>query len=164
MNLGNINLLGGRFEEAERWFRRIQPGQAGFVRAQLWIVMAYVGSDRYDDALPIARESYAVMKGAPIAAFLLGIITICTGNEDEGHALLKPLLGTNLPLWSQATTRGFLGDETGMFADLERALVERSDWTYSLPRHPWLRRWRDDPRFHGVVAKLGLPGPTDPLA
>jgi tetratricopeptide (TPR) repeat protein len=162
MNLGIINYLGWRFEEAGRWFDAALTMQPGFERARTWRALAFSATDRHDEALAILRDVYAASSG-PLTTFLLGTVAMRAGNVVEGRGLLEPLLGTTLPAWNQAIILGALGDEAGLFAALERALVEKSDWTYTLTRQPSFRPWHGDARFKRVVASLGLPGPDVPL-
>lgn len=163
MNLGIISLLNDRIDEAETWFRRVVAMQPDFDRAKSFLAASLMLQAKHDEARALLEETLVRTNGHPIFAWGLGIAHSLAGRQAEARALLDPLNRGTFPAMYRGIALGLLGEEDAMFAALEQAVDERSDWMYSLSRQPWLAAWRGDPRFERVVARLALPDSSLPL-
>jgi serine/threonine-protein kinase len=165
MNLGIVNLLAWRFEDAANWFRAALAMQPHFERAKLFLSMVLLTYGHEEEALTIAREAHAQTKGAPMFAWGLGMAEIAAGHFERARETLAPVLSSaSFPALYRGMALAALGDDSAMYAALEQAVNERSDWTYALARHPWLRPWHGEPRFQAILGRLHLPDPSGPLA
>jgi len=119
--------------------------------------MTLLLSEQHDEALAVTRDAYAQANGNAMFAWGLGMAHMAAGQADAGRALLAPLNARSFPALYRGMAHGALGENAHMYDALEQAVAERSDWTYALSRHPWLRPWHGEARFAAIVTQLGLP-------
>ena len=61
-------------------------------------------------------------------------------------------------LASAALVLAALGDKDAMYATFERAIDAREPYAiWYLNAVPWLRTWRQEPRYQALLARMGLP-------
>ncbi|HEY0970539.1 MAG TPA: protein kinase [Gemmatimonadales bacterium] len=157
MNLGIIHYLSGDMVAAESEFRGVLAMQPGFIRGRAFLGAALSLQGRMDEA--IAELDLAVKEGgpAPIYMWPLGIGYAMAGRTEEARRILDPISASSFPALYRAQSHAALGETEQVFAALEQAIAEHSDWMYSVRQQPLLRHLNGDPRFESVIASLGLP-------
>ena len=163
MNIGIINWLNDRPEEAEASFRLVQAMQPGFIRGATFLAASLTTQSRFDEASALLEELHARAPGDMAVLWNLGVAYARMGRADDARRALSGTTQAFSGMY-EAISHDVLGEEAAMFAALERGIQNRSDWMYSLPRQPFLSRWRADPRFLAIVARLHLPDPGTPIA
>jgi Tfp pilus assembly protein PilF len=157
MNLGIIQFLSGRTEAAESEFRRVLEMQPDFLRARSFLGATLMIQGQYEEAISILETLRKAGERTPMYIWPLGVAYAMAGKMNEAHELLDPIHRSKFPPLYKAIGHKLLGEMDMVFPALEQGITERSDWMYSLNTQPWLLDLHDDPRFHAVVAKLGLP-------
>jgi tetratricopeptide (TPR) repeat protein len=157
MNLGIINYLSGDLPAAEAKFRRVLEMQPGFLRGYTFLGSALSLEGRHDDAVRTLERLVERGNHAPIYTWTLGVAYALAGRLEEAHVILDSINHSSFPAIYRAMAHEALGERAAVVPTLERGLVERSDWMYSLGTQPLLRSLKGDPEFEVVVAKLGLP-------
>ena len=92
---------------------------------------------------------------------MLGLAYALAGRKDEANKILNELLELNKQRY--VTPAAFanlyigLGNKDEAFVWLEKAFQERSNYLAYLKVFPILDPLRSDPRFAGLVQRVGLP-------
>ena len=163
MNVGIIQWLNGRGEDAVRSFQAIVDREPHFARAVGFLAATHTSLGRHDRAIPLLEELLARDPKDVAARWALGVTYAGGGRTDDARRMFADT-GANFPGLYVAIGHGLLNEEDAMFAALEEAIRTRGDWTYTLAQQPWFRPWHGDPRFTRLVAMLRLPDASAPIA
>jgi TolB-like protein/tetratricopeptide (TPR) repeat protein len=132
---------------------------------QLGQVLTALGE--YGKAISTLEALAAASQRNPRVLGPLGYVYALSGRPDDAAAVAAELEALAASAFVPATTialiHGGLGDMDIMFQWLDRAFEERDPLLTSLAVHPASDMARDDPRFHPLLAALGL-GPRSPSA
>jgi TolB-like protein/tetratricopeptide (TPR) repeat protein len=121
------------------------------------LAFAYSSMGRHEDAIAASRRT---AEYAPPRTFSLGIAYALAGRVDEAREVLETIKKrppTSYNMWARAMVEMYLGDNDGFFASIAHE-----------PHHafvPWVRvepamvRFKDDPRYAQLFARLKLPLP-----
>ena len=119
---------------------------------------AYSSMGKHDDAIEASRRA---AEYAPPRTFTLGIAYALAGRIDEARGVLETITRrqpTSYNMWARAMLQMYLGDNDEFFKSI----------AYE-PHHafvPWVRvepamiRFKDDPRYPQLFARLKLPPPA----
>ncbi len=148
-----------RFDEAIESFRSASQMDPNFSMAHFRLGLAYEQKGMFDDALKELQASLQISGDRDVVA-ALGHVNALMGNKTEAFAALEEL--TNLskrryvPAYDLAILYGALGSIDEALNWLERASAERSYWLIYASVDPRLDPLRPDPRFAGILARVGL--------
>lgn len=162
VNLGTVCLFGGRLPEAERHYRQAVAMEPRFESAQTWLALALAGQGKEEEALVHGRISVALNESDPAAEAVFAIIYGLLGRKEDASAILDRHLTAMaaVPLFV-AFVYAVLDRDEDVFEWLERAVVARGHWMYSIAGQPAFRRYREHPRFLALLDRLGLPRPVE---
>ncbi|MEP6509388.1 MAG: protein kinase, partial [Gemmatimonadales bacterium] len=135
MNLGILHFFAWRHEEAVTEFRRVLEKDPGFVRAYAFLSSSLSFSNRHEEAIDIARAGVDLSNQHPMLLFALGVCLARGRPVAEARKVLEPIIPDVPPMY-QAVSYAALGEESMAIETLEKAQDSRSDWMYSVPRHP----------------------------
>ena len=148
-----------RLDEAERAIRRaidLQP-VAPLYHGTLSIIEIQRGNA--DAALAVAQQESPVV-WQDIALALARQIAVDRSAADSAvRALIAKDAGTSA--YQIAEVYALRGDANETFAWLERAWASRDPGIATLLYDPFIRRYKDDPRFTAFCRKVGLPAPAE---
>ncbi len=151
----------GRAEEAVEELRKVVAIDTTFVANNEYLGTAYVALRRYAEAVPVLRRAVdpAVRQSSPLG--ILGFALAKSGRRAETQEVLRELLerqrrGYIAPT-SLAVLHAGLGDTTGTFAWLQRALEGRDPFLiYNFVSDPIMAPFRRDPRGQAILRAMGL--------
>ena len=151
----------GRAEEAVEELRKVVAIDTTFVANNEYLGTAYVALGRYAEAVPVLRRAVdpAVRQSSPLG--ILGFALAKSGRRAEAQEVLRELLerqrrGYIAPT-SLAVLHAGLGDTTGTFAWLQRALEGRDPFLiYNFVNDPIMAPFRRDPRGQAILRAMGL--------
>jgi TolB-like protein/DNA-binding winged helix-turn-helix (wHTH) protein/Flp pilus assembly protein TadD len=132
----------------------------GFLYA--FLGMGYQGTGKRAEAIPEYQKVVAMSNGDPHPSALLASAYAVSGRRPEAEKLLRDLerkskVGYVSP-YLIATVYAALGDKDKAFQFLEKAYQERSgELTWDLRADSRIDNLRSDPRFEGLVRRIGLP-------
>ena len=112
------------------------------------------------EAIMELRECVRLSEGNSVCQALLGHALARGGQVTEARQVLQQLQAVAqsryIPPLNHAFVHLGLGEVDEAFAFLEQAYDERSSWLVSLNVEPLFDPIREDPRFTGLVARVGL--------
>lgn len=155
MNLGIVQFLAWRHEEAVTEFRRVIEKDPGFVRAYAFLASSLSFLNRHDEAVAVARDGAGRSNQHTMLLMPLGVCLARAGQLAEARKVLEPVL-TEIPPVYRAAAYAALGEESAALDMLDTATDERSDWMYSVGRQPWFGEYHSNPRFFRLLENLGL--------
>jgi len=129
--------------------------------AYFWLARIYTDEARYADAERALRSIGTLRTWTPAMA-VRGYLYGRTGRVEEARGVLaefEALIanGRYASGYAVAVVHAGLGDRAAALSALERAYGERSHWLVWLKRDPRWDEIRSDPRFCGLVDRVGLP-------
>jgi Flp pilus assembly protein TadD len=122
-------------------------------RFDLGITLARRGV--FEEAVAEIRRGIAITGEKPRPLAALAWVLAAAGRTAEATALLDTL--GEAPAFTRALVRVALGQPEEAFAELERALARHEDALVSLLVNPRVDPLRADPRFAGLLRRIGLP-------
>jgi TolB-like protein/tetratricopeptide (TPR) repeat protein len=150
-----------RYDEAIAQARSALEIDSTFSRAHFWVGMASEQLARPADA--IREFETTISFGGPASIYLaaLGHAYGVAGQRDKALAVLADLQtrakSRYVSALDIATVYLGLGDTDATFAWLERAVQTRASALVYLAVDPRYDAVREDPRFRGLVRRIGLP-------
>ena len=149
-----------RLEDAEVAIRRAIDLQPGGVRLHFVLSEIEIRRGNAQAALAAAKQEPpgSVFRDAALVKALQ------SGNDRAAADLaLKNLLdkGASWDPYDVAQIYAMRNDADKTFEWLDRAWTYRDPSIHYLPYDPFIRRYKDDPRFIGYSRKVGLPVPGD---
>jgi tetratricopeptide (TPR) repeat protein len=117
----------------------------------------------YDAAVEALEEASRLSGGASRMVADLGSAYALRGDRDRARALLDRLRelssqGVHVSRYEYSVVHAGLGEFDQAIRELEAALEERTWQVVNMNIDPMLRPVRDDPRYPGLVRRMGLPG------
>lgn len=153
-----MDVFTGRLEDAEAQGKRALNIDPSFSLARNWVSWAYTAQHRYAEAAAVLGPDTQGLD--VIRSDALAYAYAMEGRVADARALLGKLVerarqehGLEFMVASEYAA---LGDAEGMVPWMERAFSERIGALLLLRLHPKFDRVREDPRFHGFVARVGL--------
>jgi TolB-like protein/Tfp pilus assembly protein PilF len=154
--------LARRYDDAIEQLQRIIEMEPNFLAARSVLGSVLVQKGLYDEAIAQYVKVMDLIKGAAMVETSVKAVMAHafarSGKERESMDLLEAVIqaGTASP-HSIAGVYAALGDNDSAFAWLEKACEQRDIQMVSLKVDPSLDGVRTDPRFAGIVRRVGLP-------
>jgi len=121
----------------------------------------YVSRGMYRESLPELEKYSALSRGRAMSLALLGYAHARLGERSQALRVLRQLEAASkqsyTPAFSFAVVYAGLGEKDQAFAWLEKAYGERTSRLGYLKVEPLWDPLRTDPRFAGLVRRIGLP-------
>ena len=121
------------------------------------LAIAYVHSDRFDEAIAAQRRAVELAQEAPFMKAVLAWTLAAAGHTEEARTLKGELEEgglVRLSSYQLATLELVLGDREGALARLQQACDERDPWVVLLKIDPMLDALRDLPQFRVLVERV----------
>jgi eukaryotic-like serine/threonine-protein kinase len=165
LSIGPINLLGVNYyfqrdydKSLEQWHKSLKINPSSSI-AQFNLFHVYVGKKSYDKAVGALQEQFrlegktqkadAISQSYKSAGFAAALQTMIKIDERSSSRDYDP--------FEVATAYSFLGDKGHAFVWLDKAVDARSSLVIPLNVDPTWDNIRSDPRFAGIVRRIGLP-------
>ena len=153
--------LARRDDEALTIARRAVEIDPGFGLAYQRLGQIYLQKDMYSEAISALTRAVDLGSRGQLSLGTLACAYAESGNKDEARKLLAELSavpnGHYVSSYILATVHLSLGDREAALDLLEKAYDERSIDMLSIKVDPKVDSLRGEPRFQGVVRKLGIP-------
>lgn len=170
LSLAVNSIVGLRLYDARQYDKAIQQFlvtlemKSHFYPALLFLGMTYQRVGSHEDAVEMFRQAAEASGGAPIyeAALASGYAT--AGRRSEAETLLTRLIERSneehVSAFHIAVVNLALGETDEAFGWLERAYEERSPWMTRLGIDTRFDPIRGDPRFVGLLRRVGIQNPS----
>jgi DNA-binding winged helix-turn-helix (wHTH) protein len=160
-DLGFLHYYTGQYGEAAKQLQFVLEMRADFAPAHLWLGRTHQELGQYDAAIAQFRRVEAAQPewAVPIAA--RGFVEGIAGRTEDARQTLAELDQLNnhkfVTSYGVALIHTALGEIDAAFSWLDRAMDERSNWLVWLRLDPRWKNLRMDPRFTGLIQRLGFP-------
>jgi tetratricopeptide (TPR) repeat protein len=156
---GIVHYFTRRVDEALRYLDRAQMLDPEYATAAFWKARTLAALDRPDAAMQQALRARRGMGNVP--TWIVGYVHARAGRAREAHAVLEALeayAGQHyVPPVELAYLHLALGDRARALARRAEGVDGRSRWIELMAVDPILDPLRDEPRFHALLARMGLP-------
>ena len=149
------------YDRAIEQYRAALDMDPNFSSAHLWLAQAYEQKRLFDEAIASLEFGCRLSGDSSYAMARLAVGQALAGHGEEAHAILNRL--TLLMQERQyvsphdvAMIHAALNETDDAFAWMERAMEERSVWLGYLNVEPQWDSLRPDPRFQGLLRRIGL--------
>jgi tetratricopeptide (TPR) repeat protein len=158
--VGWILYFARRYDEAEEELKKALAMNADFLGARLVLWWVYVARKEFDAAIADIRREAEKPGLRTVKKLLLAYACAAAGNREEATGILwevepKVAEENRLALLS-AMLFTELGEKDRAFAQLQRAYEFREPGMLFLKVAPWAEPLRPDPRYGGLLERLGL--------
>jgi TolB-like protein/Flp pilus assembly protein TadD len=166
MNLAGTYHLLGQHDLAVEQLLKAQELDPSFTPARQLLALCYTFSGRYQEAMAEANEAAARTRGAPRADIrvtgIAGVINAASGRQDEARQALMELAEYAKPpdfigALDSSYIHALLGEKDQALEWLEKAYQGHANTMFYIKRRPMFAILRDDPRFHSLLHRMGLP-------
>jgi TolB-like protein/DNA-binding winged helix-turn-helix (wHTH) protein/Tfp pilus assembly protein PilF len=149
-----------RYDEAIEQLRSVIAMDPNHYQAYWTLGHTYAASGRFAEAVTAAEKAVALSDRVPGALGILGLVYGLAGRRDDATRVLNELLELNKQRYvtPAALVNVYigLGDKERALTWLEKAYEERSNYIAYLNVFPIVDPLRSDPRFAGLLQKVGL--------
>jgi eukaryotic-like serine/threonine-protein kinase len=149
-----------RFDQAIEQCQKMLELDPNYPLAYWQMGQAELEKGMYREALSHLEKDSALTRGSPMALAYVGNVLARTGERSHALQVLEQLKSASKQkyVYSLGLARVYAGldDKEQAFAWLERAYEERSTALYFLKVDPIWDPLRSDPRFNGLLRRIGL--------
>jgi serine/threonine-protein kinase len=151
---------GRHYDAAIEQFRKTLDMDPNFYLVNLYFGMTYGAGHKWGEAAERFTRALAVSPGSPLAMGFLGYALARSGRKKEALEILERLEELSkerfVGSYARAAVHYGLEADDRMFECLEKAFVEKDSWLAMLNTIPIWDRVRSDPRFIGLVRRVGF--------
>lgn len=159
-DLARILYFARDYDQAIAQYRSALEMDPTFSTAHLWLGQVYEQKGMFDAAISEFQTGVQLTGGSAFSLAKLAHGFAVAGSPDRSRSLLRQLLEfpsqKYVSPYDIATIHVGLGDHDEAFSSLDRAFEERSLWLGYLNVEPQLDPVRADPRFQGLLHRVGL--------
>ena len=163
-NVGTILYYAGHLDQSIEHYRKTLELEPNFARTHIYLGLAYERKGMFEEAIAEYQQALWISGGGSVLSALLGHAQALSGNRAEANKIIVKLKEQSerqyVPAFNIALIYAGLGENDLAFEWLDRAFDERSSWLVSLNVEPMLDSLRPDPRFAGLLRRLGLASGT----
>jgi TolB-like protein/DNA-binding winged helix-turn-helix (wHTH) protein/Flp pilus assembly protein TadD len=157
---GSPEYFSGNYDAAIAQFRRAFEIEPDFVPAYLNLALAYSQKGMHAEAIAAAQRALQATNGQ-VGKATLAYAYAQAGRKGDARAILVELRELSkkeyVPPLDLAAVLTALGDKDGAFEQLEAAFRDRDEYVVVLQVEPMFAPLRSDPRFQGLLRRIGLP-------
>ena len=158
--VGWILYFAGRYDESEEELKKALAMNADFLGARLVLWWVYVARREFDAAISDIRREAEKPGLRTVKKLLLAYACAAAGNREEATGILweieSKVAEENRLALLAAMLFTELGEKDRAFAQLQRAYEFREPGMLFLKVAPWAEPLRPDPRYGGLLERLGL--------
>jgi TolB-like protein/DNA-binding winged helix-turn-helix (wHTH) protein/Flp pilus assembly protein TadD len=159
-SVGSLLYLARRYDEAIDQCRKTLEMDPNFANAHLDLGHVYAKTGRYQEALAAFDQARAMSK--VVVTAMQGYVFAVMGQRDEARKLLNELLQESkiryVSPYYIATIYTGLGDKDQALTWLQKACDDCASRVVLLAVDPLFDDLRPDPRFQGLLKRIGLSG------
>jgi len=160
-NLAAQSYRQGHLERAVSEIKKVLAMEPNFGTANLWLGIFYAQQKKYEQAIAAAEKAQMIAPKSKMASAALGYVYAVSGRRRLAMELIEEFqeLGKNqyVPPFLIAWVHVGLGNQDEAFHWLEKALKEKDDYLQLLlPIEPTFEPIRSDPRYFGLLKRMGL--------
>jgi serine/threonine protein kinase/Tfp pilus assembly protein PilF len=146
------------FEKSEAQLKRTMELESDFAPAYLFRGQNYAGMQMWDEAVGALITYNKMTLNSPIGVGRLALIYGLAGRRAEARATLNQLHELSRqkyvsPLYFALAHAG-LDERDRAFEYLDRAILEREPWMFTIKDAPFLDCLRSDPRFATLLNRI----------
>jgi TolB-like protein/Flp pilus assembly protein TadD/predicted Ser/Thr protein kinase len=160
-NYGGRYLRAGRHQEAIQECQKALDMDPTFIVAHDCVGFAYLETGRAPEAVAEFQTAVRLSGGDPESVSALGYALALSGKGKDAADIVRQLQSSRedayLPSYYIAIVDSGLGKKEEAFAWLERAYRNRSSELPQAKTEPMFLTLREDPRFHELLKRIGLP-------
>jgi len=153
----------GRFDESINQFQKALELDGQYSMAHLELARVYEHRKMYDPAIDEFAKARALSNDSPESLASLAHCYAISGAVDDAQTLLQQLIAISerryVSPYDLALICGGLDRKEECFEWLERAYEIHAGWMIYITVDPRWESLRGDPRFMGLVRRVGLPVP-----
>jgi len=159
--VGRVYYWNRQYDLAIEAFQKVISLDPQFARAHTRLGIAYVAKKNYSAALREFQQSAELSGSDPYLDGLMGYAQALSGNSAGASEVMTDLAARAkrhqfVPAFSLALVSIGLGDRSGAAEWLDRAYQDRSTYMVYAKVDPLLDPVRSDPRFSGLLQRMGL--------
>jgi TolB-like protein len=159
--VGNMYSLARRYNEAIEHYKRALEMDPYFPRTYWFQGLHFSGLKMWEDTIASFQNFTTLTADSPLSIGHLGYACAMADQKDKASELLDRLEKLSVEKYVSPYYKAliFIGldDKDQAFAYLEKAFTEREPLLILLKVAPIFDSIWDDPRFHALVKKIGLP-------
>ncbi len=159
-SIGYLLYQSGQYDQAIRQCQKVLEIDAEFPGAHRTLGLIYLKQSMVQESLEELRQAVEYSGGSPLYSAELALAYASAGNRQEAQKILEELQKLSrvryVPNYSQAIIYAALGDVDQAILSLEKSFEEKSSMIAEIKVDPNLDRLRSDPRFSGLMEKMGL--------
>jgi TolB-like protein len=144
MNYAVSLMIAGRYPEAETQFRKVPEIEPAFNAPHLYWSQLYALTARYTEAVTELKKGMAISSGSWSA-------------DPQDYNQLVIQRSNDIPPADIALSFVLVGNRDKAFEYFEKAYLTEDDDLIQTLRYPVLDPLRSDPRYRGLIRRLGLP-------
>lgn len=160
-NVGYPYYFARQYDQAMEHYRKALELDPNYSWSYLWIGQAALGKGMYTEAIADINKAIALSEGNVRMKATLGYAYAVAGKRGEGQEILGELQEQSKQKYVSpyfiAVIYSGLGEKDQAFAWLEKAYQERHPYLTLLKVEPVFDNLRSDPRYAGLLRKVGLP-------
>jgi tetratricopeptide (TPR) repeat protein len=149
------------YDRAIEQYRGALEMDPAFSSAHLWVAQVYQQKGLFDEAMESLKTGAHLAGDSAYALARMGYGYAVTGNRAEARAVLGRLQSSSseryVSPYDVAVVHLGLDERDEAIGWLRKALEERSPWMGYLGVEPQMDVLRPDPRFRGMLQRVGLP-------
>jgi TolB-like protein/Tfp pilus assembly protein PilF len=159
--LGLAYYVARRFEDAIQCMRKgLETDPESPVR-RLMLADAYAHLGQSEKAIEECETALAHGRHVPTSALLAAVVFAKIGRIEEARRTVTEAEKTWRPGAPHAAfiaaVHARLGEKDAAIEWLEKAVQDRAGFLVNLKSHPIWQNLRDDPRYHALVKRIGIP-------
>jgi tetratricopeptide (TPR) repeat protein len=160
ISIGNISYFRRDFEAARQVYEQALGMDQNSGLAHWSLGNALLASGRNEEAISAFEKAITLSGDSPDEPASLGLAYALSGNESGARRIIETLSDRSskiyIPPALTATIHGALGERDRAFELMEQAFRQRDSLLVYLKVDPVFDSLRDDPRFPGLLSRLGL--------
>jgi TolB-like protein len=159
MYLGAAQTHAGQYDLAIRQLNQTIELDPHNYRSFMFLGRALNCIDRSEDAIAAFQKALSINPDNLEALAFLGATKAAAGDRPGALMIIKQVVAAGSrsePAILVASIYASLGDASQMFKWLKRTVEQRSVPAYIMLLNPSFRRYMSDPRYHSLLASLGL--------
>jgi TolB-like protein/Tfp pilus assembly protein PilF len=160
-NIGVINYFGRRYDQAIKELQELLVKDPDFSTAHWGLGLAYEQKKMYAEAIAEFEQAGGLENSGPNTVASMGHVYSAANDRASALKALEKLKGFEkegrLSPYQLALVYAGLGETDEAFESLDRALLMRSTLLTYLKMDPRFDSLRKDPRFGGLLRRIGIP-------
>lgn len=157
-----------QYDKAIEQYQKTLEMEPGFSVAHMFLGTSYLQQDRFAEAISELRQAVEMSGGSPLMKGMLGHAYAGAGDKEAARKMIEELTtssaGRYVSPYNVALIYAGLGETDQALSELEKAHEQRALFLAWINVEPMFDSVRSDPRFAGLVKRIGLEPTPRPSA